>query len=243
MKHLPAAGRSSGAAALLERDAALAAIDLVLMRARGGSGELLLVEGHAGIGKSALLEAAVTRARGDGMTVLRARASGLESDFQFGIALRLFEPLLAGADDEAHDRLLAGSAALAGPLLERPTSWAGTAGDAASIRSRTGCFACWPTSPSPARCSSRSTTCTGPTAPRCASSSTCWGAWTRWPSRSSSPAASASRARPTTCWPRSPRTRPAGPCARRRSRATARGGWSPRRCTAPTRRSATPAGG
>ena len=101
----------------------------MLMSARGGSGELLLVEGHAGIGKTALLEAAVTRAREDGVTVLRARAAALESEFQFGIALRLFEPLLAGADDETRDRLLAGSAALAGPLLERPTSWAGTAGD------------------------------------------------------------------------------------------------------------------
>ncbi len=102
----------------------------MLMSARGGSGELLLVEGHAGIGKSALLEAAVARAREDGVTVLRARAAPLESEFQFGIVLRLFEPLLAGADDETHDRLLAGSAALAGPLLERPpTSWAGTTSD------------------------------------------------------------------------------------------------------------------
>lgn len=56
---------------------------------------------------------------------MRARASELESDFAFGIALQLFEPLLAGADDETRDRLLAGSAALAGPLLERPTSWGG----------------------------------------------------------------------------------------------------------------------
>ena len=101
----------------------------MLMSARGGSGELLLVEGHAGIGKSALLEAAVARGREDGVTVLRARAAALESEFQFGIVLQLFEPLLAGADDESHDRLMAGSAALAGPLLERPTSWAGTAGD------------------------------------------------------------------------------------------------------------------
>ena len=101
----------------------------MLMSARGGSGELLLIEGHAGIGKSALLEAAVARAREDGVTVLRARAAALECEFQFGIVLRLFEPMLAGADDETHDRLLAGSAALAGPLLERPTSWAGTTGD------------------------------------------------------------------------------------------------------------------
>jgi DNA-binding CsgD family transcriptional regulator len=103
----------------------LRAVDELLAAGRSATGQLLLVEGHAGIGKSALLDAAVVRARADGMTVMRARASELESDFAFGIALQLFEPLLAGADDETRDRLLAGSAALAGPLLERPTSWGG----------------------------------------------------------------------------------------------------------------------
>jgi len=97
----------------------------LLEAGRSSSGRLLLVEGHAGIGKSSLLDAAVALGRRTGMTVMRARASELESDFAFGIALQLFEPLLAGADDETHDRLLAGSAALAGPLLERPTSWGG----------------------------------------------------------------------------------------------------------------------
>jgi len=103
----------------------LRAIDELLAAARAAAGELLLVDGHAGIGKSALLDAAVARARANGTTVLRARASELESDFGFGVALQLFEPLLAGADDDMHDRLLAGSAALAGPLLERPASWSG----------------------------------------------------------------------------------------------------------------------
>lgn len=100
-------------------------MDELLAAGRAGAGRLLLVEGHTGIGKTALLDAAVMRARSHGMTVMRARGSELESDFAFGIALQLFEPLLAGADDETHDRLLAGSAALAGPLLERPTSWGG----------------------------------------------------------------------------------------------------------------------
>ncbi len=104
-------------------------MDRLLDAAGSGGGHLLLVEGHAGIGKSALLDAAVARARAAGATVLRARASELEADFAFGVALQLFEPLLAGADDETHDRLLAGSAALAGPLLERPTSWGGDEGD------------------------------------------------------------------------------------------------------------------
>ncbi|MDX6719340.1 MAG: hypothetical protein QOJ63_1594 [Solirubrobacteraceae bacterium] len=114
---------------LLEREAELRAVEDLLEAARAGGGHLLLVEGHAGIGKTALLDAAVAQARASGSAVLRARASELESDFAFGIALQLFEPLLAGADDETHDRLLAGSAALAGPLLERPTSWGGNEAD------------------------------------------------------------------------------------------------------------------
>jgi DNA-binding CsgD family transcriptional regulator len=103
----------------------LRAVDDLLDAGRAGRGHLLLVEGHAGIGKTSLLDAAVSRARESDMIVMRARASELESDFAFGIAVQLFEPLLAGADDETRDRLLAGSAALAGPLLERPTSWGG----------------------------------------------------------------------------------------------------------------------
>jgi DNA-binding CsgD family transcriptional regulator/DNA-binding phage protein len=114
---------------LLEREAELRAVEHLLEAARAGGGHLLLVEGHAGIGKTALLDAAVAQARASGSTVLRARGSELESDFAFGIALQLFEPLLAGTDDETRDRLLAGSAALAGPLLERPTSWCGDEAD------------------------------------------------------------------------------------------------------------------
>ncbi len=121
----PVAGRTTGFPELLEREEALRAVDELLAAARGAAGELLLFDGHAGVGKSALLDAAVARARAAGITVLRARGSELESGFGFGVALQLFEPLLAGADDDTHDRLLAGSAALAGPLLERPTSWSG----------------------------------------------------------------------------------------------------------------------
>ena len=114
-----------GSGALLEREVELRAVDDLLEAGQEGRGHLLLVEGHAGIGKTSLLDAAVSRARRSDMTVMRARASELESVFAFGIAVQLFEPLLAGADDETRDRLLAGSAALAGPLLERPTSWGG----------------------------------------------------------------------------------------------------------------------
>lgn len=125
---------------LLEREAELQAVQDILTAARVDSGGLLLIEGHAGMGKTALLDAAVVRAREHGATVLRAHASELESDFAFGVALQLFEPLLAGADDETRDRLLAGSAALAGPLLERPTSWGGDVADERSYSVMHGLF-------------------------------------------------------------------------------------------------------
>lgn len=116
------------------------AVDELLAAGLATAGELLLVEGHAGIGKTALLDEAVARARSAGMTVLRARASELESDFGFAIALQLFEPLLTRVDDEVRDRLLAGSAALAAPLLERPTSWAGDEADSRSYPVMHGLF-------------------------------------------------------------------------------------------------------
>ncbi|MDX6691772.1 MAG: hypothetical protein QOG15_3229 [Solirubrobacteraceae bacterium] len=116
------------------------AVEDVLGAARAATGRLLLIEGHAGIGKTSLLDAAVARAREVGATVLRARGSELESDFAFGVAVQLFEPLLANADDETRDRLLAGSAALAGPLLERPTSWGGNVDDERSYSVMHGLF-------------------------------------------------------------------------------------------------------
>ena len=139
-KRAPVVRRNSGSGRLLEREEALLAIDDLLAAGRAATGQLLLVEGHAGVGKSALLEKAVARARARGMGVMRARASELESDFQFGIALQLFEPLLTGADDETRDRLLAGSAALAGPLLERPTRWTGDEAESRSYPVMHGLF-------------------------------------------------------------------------------------------------------
>nr|MBA3328209.1 ATP-binding protein [Solirubrobacterales bacterium] len=126
--------------ALLERDEELRALRDALAAARGANGQLVLIEGHAGIGKSRLLDAAVAEARDQGASVLRARASELESDFAFGIALQLFEPLLTGADDERRDQLLGGSAELAAPLLERPTSWGGDESDERSYPVMHGLF-------------------------------------------------------------------------------------------------------
>jgi len=95
---------------LLERERELGALDALLADAAAGAGGVLLVAGEAGIGKSALLGAAVERARAAGLTVASARGAELERDFAFGVARQLFEPL-------ADAGLLAGAAAAAAPAL------------------------------------------------------------------------------------------------------------------------------
>jgi tRNA G18 (ribose-2'-O)-methylase SpoU/tetratricopeptide (TPR) repeat protein len=104
-------------AELLERDRELDALRRAVGAARGGEGRLVVVEGPAGIGKSRLLDAAADMGREAGATVLTARGGELERDFPFGVARQLFEHLLAAATEDERAQLLAGSAALAGPLL------------------------------------------------------------------------------------------------------------------------------
>jgi hypothetical protein len=97
---------------LFERERELAVVDELLER--GGA---VLVEGRAGIGKTALLEAACRRAVGPGREVLRARGSELEAGFAFGLVRQLFERRLATAGESERGALLAGSAGAARPLL------------------------------------------------------------------------------------------------------------------------------
>ncbi len=102
--------------ALLERESELERIGALLDAARGGSGGLLTIEGEAGAGKTALLNAAATLATERGMRVLRARGGEFERDFPHGVVRQLFEPLLA--DEGARTELLSGSAALAAPAFD-----------------------------------------------------------------------------------------------------------------------------
>jgi len=97
---------------LLEREHELAAVDDLLER-----GGVVLVEGRAGIGKTALLEAACRRAAGLRHEVVRARGSELEAGFAFGVVRQLFERRLARAVASERDALLAGSAGAVRPLL------------------------------------------------------------------------------------------------------------------------------
>src|SRR5262245_54806788 len=97
---------------LLERTGELARIESVLDQARVGRGGLVVVEGPAGIGKTALLAAARAAAQTAGMRVLRSRGAQLEREFAFGIARQLFEPSLAEASETERADLLQGPAGL-----------------------------------------------------------------------------------------------------------------------------------
>jgi tetratricopeptide (TPR) repeat protein len=110
----PATARHAGLVGTLrEREHELAAVEELLER----RGRMLLLEGRAGIGKTSLVEVACSRAAELGHAVLRARGSGLESGFAFGVVRQLFERRLAGTDPGEREALLAGPAAAVRPLL------------------------------------------------------------------------------------------------------------------------------
>ena len=113
------------ASPLLERERELAAIGSGLDDAVAGRGRLLLVEGPAGIGKSALVARAREAAHERNVAVAVARASELERADAFGVVRQLFEPRLRGMSAEARRRALAGAAALAAPVVLPETAAAG----------------------------------------------------------------------------------------------------------------------
>jgi len=103
---------------LLEREPELRRMRNAIGQSVSGAGGLVVVGGPAGIGKTALLRAAVSMAEEAGVRVLRARATDLEQEFSFGVVRQLFEAPLARADAGEREALLRGAAALAGPLFE-----------------------------------------------------------------------------------------------------------------------------
>ena len=121
---------AAGTAGVLERDAELARIEASGGAGPGGPGSLLVVEGPAGIGKSALIGAARAVSDAAGARTLRARGGELERDFAFGVVRQLLEPALAEAPARARDDLLQGPAGVAGRLLGLPG--AGAEGEAAA---------------------------------------------------------------------------------------------------------------
>lgn len=106
-----------GPVELLERDAELAAIGTALSSASGGRGNVLAIEGAAGIGKSALLDSARLHAPPLGVRPLVARGSELERDFPFGVVRQLLEPPVRAASQDERADLFGGAAAPAARVL------------------------------------------------------------------------------------------------------------------------------
>jgi len=104
-------------AVLLERESVLDEVEHDLVAARAGAGRLVLIEGPAGIGKSAVLAAVRERAQGMGLVVARARGAELEGEYAFGVVRQLFEPVLRGCSRDERRRLFGGEAGRARDVL------------------------------------------------------------------------------------------------------------------------------
>src|SRR5262249_5284772 len=114
---------------LLEGGGALGALAAACHDAATGQGRLVIVEGRAGMGKSALLAATRIPAASEGFEVLAAQASELEREYAFGVVRQLFEARLRRTP-----AWLEGAAAAATPAFD-PAGGTGTAGgfDAGSL--------------------------------------------------------------------------------------------------------------
>ena len=99
---------------LIGREAEIGRVERALETARGGGSDVLVLRGQPGIGKTALLRAAIERA--EGMTVLRTRGLEGEAELPFAGLAELCGPVLA-----LRERLPAAqAAALAGALELEP---------------------------------------------------------------------------------------------------------------------------
>ncbi len=110
-------GASANSASLLERASELALIEEAIAATAAGMPRAILIEGPAGIGKTALLRAARQGAEGAGLRVLAARGGELERELSPGIERQLFEPLLVRASRAARAELLARPATAVGRLF------------------------------------------------------------------------------------------------------------------------------
>jgi DNA-binding NarL/FixJ family response regulator len=111
---------SAARTALLERDDELEALRTWVRRLAAGEGRAVVIEGPAGIGKTALMLAATDGARHAGARVLRARGGELEREDQFGVVQQLFGaplsvPELGELPESAAAALGRGDAAAAPP--------------------------------------------------------------------------------------------------------------------------------
>src|SRR5215510_14358513 len=105
---------------LLEREDVMSRAEAALERAQSGHGSLLVIEGRAGMGKTAVLAAVRETAAARGLRVLRGRGAQLEREFGFGVVRQLVEPAMMAMSPPERAALLQGPAELAGRVLGLP---------------------------------------------------------------------------------------------------------------------------
>src|SRR5262245_59781607 len=100
---------------LLDRGAEFEGIRSIFGRLPLGGGGLVVIDGPAGVGKTALLEATRAAAVEAGLLTLHARAAELERTFAYGVVRQLFDDVLRDGDIEA-EALFTSAARFAAPL-------------------------------------------------------------------------------------------------------------------------------
>jgi DNA-binding CsgD family transcriptional regulator/tetratricopeptide (TPR) repeat protein len=123
---MPSLRASYTAAVLVGRDEERRRIDSLIAAAREGRGQVLVLLGEAGIGKSALLRYAESQAAG--FTMLRASGTESESELAFAGLADLLRPLLGELDVlPAPQAVALGSALALGPSVPGDRFAVGTA--------------------------------------------------------------------------------------------------------------------
>ncbi len=115
---------------LIEREAPLERLTMLASRAASGAGSCVVLEGGAGIGKTALLHHLQKGAAELGLRTLTATGADLEREHAFGVARQLLTPAWRAASEAERDDLLDGAASLALPLLDLTHENPGSAGAA-----------------------------------------------------------------------------------------------------------------
>src|SRR5260370_561761 len=113
----PAPAPASGSPGVVGRDGELASLDAVAMRARTGRVEGVVVDGDAGIGKTALVRAWAARREAAGDTVLVASCGPLDRGMPLDALFRAPAALLRRLGPDRAADLLGPDEALLGPLL------------------------------------------------------------------------------------------------------------------------------
>jgi DNA-binding CsgD family transcriptional regulator len=101
---------------LIERSGEIELVQGLLEAGTAGRGSVCVIEGPAGVGKTALLDTCARRADQLGLRVLSARAGQLEGDLTWSVVRQLFQGVIA-ADEGDRAGLLAGAAGLAAGAL------------------------------------------------------------------------------------------------------------------------------